>query len=433
MSKKIKVGMLGIGNVGTGTYRALEMNHDLIAARTGLDIEIVKILNRSPEKDRGISVPAEKYTADVNEILNDPEIDIVAELIGGIEPATSYMAEALSKGKHVVTANKAAIAANGPMLASLAQDNKVMLRFEAAVAGGIPILTSITTALQSNELTQVHGILNGTTNYILSQMSMYGKSYEEVLKDAQEKGFAEADPTADVGGFDAANKLSILISLIFGISASPDAIPTRGITSVSNVDIAFAEEAGYKIKLLGSAERKGDKVYGNVEPVLLPVSHPLASVNNEFNAVFVNGNAVDELMFYGRGAGPLPTGSAVLGDIIGISKRIDKESAYDNLPQLRYDSPLTFAGEGSSKYYVRMAVPEKSGILGKITTIFGEYDISIEVIRQEADKVEGDEQLVSLIVILFDTEKKKLLEALDKILKTDAVHSIENIMRVETR
>ena len=210
-------------------------------------------------------------------------------------------------------------------------------------------------------------------------------------------------------------------------------IPTRGITSVSNVDIAFAEEAGYKIKLLGSANRDEDKVYGNVEPVLLPASHPLASVNNEFNAVFVNGNAVDELMFYGRGAGPLPTGSAVLGDIIGIAKKIGKDSAYDNVPQLRYDSGLEFAGEGSSKYYVRMAVPEKSGILGKITTIFGEYDISIEVIRQEADSVQGDEQLVSLIVILFNTEKEKLQKALDKILQTDAVHSIENIMRVESR
>ena len=315
MNRKIRVGMLGIGNVGRGTYQALEMNHDLIEEKTGLDIEIVKILNRNPDKDRGVDVPKEKYTADVDEILKDPDIDVVAELIGGIEPATTYMAEALSSGKHVVTANKAAIAANGPKLAALAQENNVLLRFEAAVAGGIPILTSLTTALLSNEFSEVHGILNGTTNYILTQMSMYGKSYEEVLKDAQDKGFAEADPTADVEGLDAANKLSILISLIFGVSAAPDVIPTRGITSVSNVDIAFAEEAGYKIKLLGSAHRDGKKVYGNVEPVLLPASHPLASVNNEFNAVFVNGNAVDELMFYGRGAGPLPTGSAVLGEI----------------------------------------------------------------------------------------------------------------------
>lgn len=431
MSKKIKVGMLGIGNVGRGTYQALEMNRSLIAEKTGLDIEIVKILNRSPEKDRGIEIPKEKYTADVQDILKDPEIDIVAELIGGIEPATTYMAEALANGKHVVTANKAAIAANGEKLAALAQENKVLLRFEAAVAGGIPILSSLTGPLLSNEFTQVHGILNGTTNYILTQMSMYGKSYEDVLKDAQDKGFAEADPTADVEGLDAANKLSILISLIFGTAALPEDIPTRGITTVSNVDIQYAEDAGYKIKLLGSAERVGDKVYGNVEPVLLPCEHPLASVNNEFNAVFVNGNAVDELMFYGRGAGPLPTGSAVLGDIIDMAGKTEKGSAFDIVPKLRYDSDLKFAGEGSSKYYVRMAVPEKSGILGKITTIFGEHDISIEVIRQEAAYELDGEQVVSLIVILFRTEKSNLMKALDKIEKSDAIHSVENIMRVE--
>lgn len=431
MSRKIKVGMLGIGNVGRGTYQALEMNRELIAEKTGLDIEIVKILNRSPEKDRGIEIPKEKYTADVQEILTDTEIDIVAELIGGIEPATTYMAEALANGKHVVTANKAAIAANGEKLAALAQENKVLLRFEAAVAGGIPILSSLTGALLSNEFTQVHGILNGTTNYILTQMSMYGKSYEDVLKDAQEKGFAEADPTADVEGLDAANKLSILISLIFGTAALPEDIPTRGITTVSNVDIQYAEDAGYKIKLLGSAERVGEKVYGNVEPVLLPCEHPLASVNNEFNAVFVNGNAVDELMFYGRGAGPLPTGSAVLGDIIDMAGKTEKGSAFDIVPKLRYDSDLKFAGEGSSKYYVRMAVPEKSGILGKITTIFGEHDISIEVIRQEAAYELDGEQVVSLIVILFRTEKSNLMKALDKIEESGAIHSVENIMRVE--
>lgn len=423
--------MLGIGNVGRGTYQALEMNRELIAEKTGLDIEIVKILNRSPEKDRGIEIPKEKYTADVQEILTDTEIDIVAELIGGIEPATTYMAEALANGKHVVTANKAAIAANGEKLAALAQENKVLLRFEAAVAGGIPILSSLTGALLSNEFTQVHGILNGTTNYILTQMSMYGKSYEDVLKDAQEKGFAEADPTADVEGLDAANKLSILISLIFGTAALPEDIPTRGITTVSNVDIQYAEDAGYKIKLLGSAERVGEKVYGNVEPVLLPCEHPLASVNNEFNAVFVNGNAVDELMFYGRGAGPLPTGSAVLGDIIDMAGKTEKGSAFDIVPKLRYDSDLKFAGEGSSKYYVRMAVPEKSGILGKITTIFGEHDISIEVIRQEAAYELDGEQVVSLIVILFRTEKSNLMKALDKIEESGAIHSVENIMRVE--
>ena len=431
MKKLIKVGMLGIGNVGRGTYQALEMNHNKIAETTGLDIEIVKILNRNPDKDRGIVIPKEKYTANVDDILNDPEIDIVVELIGGIEPATEYMARALANGKSVVTANKAAIAANGKKLAALAQENHVLLRFEAAVAGGIPILTSLTTALLSNRFTGVHGILNGTTNYILTQMSEYGKDYAEVLKDAQDKGFAEADPTADVEGLDAANKLSILISLIFGVGASPEDIPTQGITSVGSADIQFARESGYTIKLLASARESDGKVYGNVEPVLLPESHPLASVSNEFNAVFVSGNAVDDLMFYGRGAGPLPTGSAVLGDVIGVARKLEKDSAYDIVPQLRYDSDLEFAGEGASKYFIRMTVQEREGILGVLTTIFGEHGISIETILQRSPYEAGGEQVADLLFKVFSVEKPELLTALDEAQASGVVKSIDNIMRVE--
>ncbi len=431
MKKLIKAGMLGIGNVGRGTYQTLEMNRQKIYETTGLDIEIVKILNRSPEKDRGIYVPPEKYTQNVDDILNDPEIDIVIELIGGIEPATEYMARALSNGKSVVTANKAALAANGSKLAKIAQDNHVLLRFEAAVAGGIPILTSLTTALLSNRFTEVHGILNGTTNYILTQMSENGTPYEEVLRDAQAKGFAEADPTADVEGFDAANKLSILMSLVFGIGAGPDIIPTVGITSVGQEDIRYASENGYRIKLLASAKEENGKVYGNVEPALVPVSHPLASVGNEFNAVFVSGNAVDNLMFYGRGAGPLPTGSAVLGDVIGIARNLEKNSAYDLVPQLRFDSELEYAGEGSNKYYIRMMVPERAGVLGKIASMFGDYGISIEVMQQKAPYEVNGEAAASIIFIVYEVEKSKLIEALDAIRKEGVILSIDNIMKVE--
>ncbi len=430
-SSKIKVGMLGIGNIGRGTYQALEMNHDKILETTGLDIEIVKILNRHPEKDRGIDIPKEKYTTDVREIIEDPEIGIVAELIGGIEPATEYMAEALKHGKSVVTANKAAIAANGRYLAELAQENHVLLRFEAAVAGGIPILTSLTTALLSNRFTEVHGILNGTTNYILTQMSEYGKNYEEVLLDAQAKGFAEADPTADVEGIDAANKLSILISLIFGISVPPEKIDTQGITRIASEDIAFAKESDYRIKLLATAKERKGKVTCSVGPVMLPVSHPLASVSNEFNAVFVKGNAVDNLMFYGRGAGPLPTGSAVLGDVIGVARKQDKDSAYDIVPQLRYDADLEYAWESPSKFYVRMTVADKPGVLGRITTLFGYYDISVEAIQQKTPYEADGERVATLIFILFEVEKSRLTFALDEALKMEATKSIDNIIRVE--
>ena len=431
MKKLIKVGMLGIGNVGRGTYQTLRMNHDKIAETTGLDIEIVKILNRHPEVDRGIEVPDGVYTPNVSDILDDPEIDIVIELIGGIEPATEYMARALANGKSVVTANKAAIAANGKKLAALAQEHHVLLRFEAAVAGGIPILTSLTTALLSNQFDEVHGILNGTTNYILTQMGEYGKDYAEVLKDAQEKGFAEADPTADVEGLDAANKLSILISLIFGVGAGPDIIPTRGITSVGSEDIEFAMSSGYRIKLLASARRDNGKLYGNVEPALVPVNHPLASVNNEFNAVFVTGNAVDDLMFYGRGAGPLPTGSAVLGDVIGVARKLEKDSAYDIVPQLRYDSDLRYAGEGANKYYIRMMVPDRPGVLGKITTVFGEHGISIEEILQRPPYVIDGERVAPLIFIVFKVEKPRLMRAINAVSEYDVIRSVDNIMRVE--
>lgn len=431
MHNHIKVGMLGIGNIGKGTYLALEMNHQRILETTGFDIEIVRILNRHPERDRGIDIPKEKYTTDIREIFDDPEIEIVVELIGGIEPATEYMAEAIRSGKSVVTANKAAIAANGQYLAELAQEHHVLLRFEAAVAGGIPILTSLTTALLSNQFSAVHGILNGTTNYILTQMSEYGKDYSEVLRDAQEKGFAEADPTADVEGYDAANKLSILISLIFGMGIPPEKIPTQGITAVGSEDIAFAGEAGYRIKLLASAREEDGKLNCSVEPVMLPKTHPLASVNNEFNAVFVRGNAVDDLMFYGRGAGPLPTGSAVVGDIIGIARKLGKDSAYDIVPQLRYDANLEFMGNADSKYYVRMTVADKPGVLGRITTLFGYYNISVEAIQQKTPYEADGERVATLIFILFKVGRSLLTHALDEVQKQDITKSIDNIIRVE--
>ena len=258
------------------------------------------------------------------------------------------------------------------------------------------VITSDITCDLNWDLEQRYGVTTMPLHIVIG-----GKSYEDALKDAQIKGFAEADPTADVEGLDAANKLSILISLIFGVDAAPDVIPTQGITSVAIEDIRFAADSGFRIKLLASAREVDGKVYGNVEPVLLPVSHPLASVSNEFNAVFVSGNAVDDLMFYGRGAGPLPTGSAVLGDVIGVARKLEKDSAYDLVPQLRYDSDLEFAGEGTSKYCIRMMVPERAGILGKISTIFGDHNISVETVRQNSPYISDGEAVADLIFIVF--------------------------------
>lgn len=320
--KKVKVGMLGFGNVGTGTYQTLEMNRDLIEENVGAAIEISKILVSDVTKARSISTPDGVLTDNISDILDDPTIDIVAEVMGGIEPASEYMLRALNSGKHVVTANKAAVAANFDKLFEAARQNGVSLRPEACVAGGIPILNAITTVLQANKFDEILGILNGTTNYILTQMTDNGLDYADVLKDAQAKGFAEADPTADVEGIDAANKLSIMMALAFGHYVHPDDIPTEGISKITKADIDNAAAKGCKIKLIASAKNENGKLTYSVKPVELPCDHPLASVSNEFNAVFVKGNAVGELMFYGKGAGPLPTGSAVMGDILMAAKEI---------------------------------------------------------------------------------------------------------------
>lgn len=320
--KAIKVGMLGFGNVGTGTYQTLEMNRELIEKHVGASVEISKILVNDVTKPRQVVTPDGVLTDNVADIIDNPEIDIVAEVLGGIEPASEYMLKALNNGKHVVTANKAAVAANYDKLFKAAADNGVSLRPEACVAGGIPILNAITTVLGANEFDEILGILNGTTNYILTQMTDNGLDYADVLKDAQAKGFAEADPTADVEGIDAANKLSIMMALAFGHYVHPDDIPTEGISKITKADIDKATAEGCKIKLIASAKNEDGKLTYSVKPVALPIDHPLASVSNEFNAVFVKGNAVGELMFYGKGAGPLPTGSAVMGDILMAAKEI---------------------------------------------------------------------------------------------------------------
>ena len=320
--KTVKIGLLGLGNVGAGTYQILDMNREQVTKSTGLNIEVSKVLVRDINRKRDIDVELEMLTQNPDDIINDPNIDIVVEVLGGIEPATTFMLDAMKNKKSVVTANKAAVAANFEKLTETAKANGVGFRYEASVGGGIPIINAITTVLQGNQFVEVQGIVNGTTNYILTQMTDFGLDYADVLKKAQELGFAEADPTADVEGIDVANKLSILISIMFDKYVAPDAIPTTGISKITAEEIDAAKAEGKKIKLIAYARKDGDNLEYSVKPMLLDNAHPLAGVNNEFNAVYVTGNAVGELMFYGRGAGPLPTGSAVVGDIIEISKKM---------------------------------------------------------------------------------------------------------------
>jgi len=321
--KTVNIGLLGLGNIGTGTYKTLEMNREQITASSGIDLRITRILEKDTERERDITVSPDQFTQNPDDIFKDPSIQIVIELLGGIEPATSFMLEAMRNGKSVVTANKAAVAANYHALTETAAKNHVQFRFEASVGGGIPILNALTTVLQANRFEEILGILNGTTNYILTQMTENGLAYGDVLKVAQEKGFAEADPTADVEGYDVANKLTILMALAFNHYVAPADIPTKGITDITLDQIKEADSRGNKIKLIASAKIEDGRLIYSVKPVELPKTHPLAGVSNEFNAIFVRGNAVDELMFYGKGAGPLPTGSAVMGDVLEIAKSLD--------------------------------------------------------------------------------------------------------------
>ena len=322
--KQINIGLLGLGNIGTGTYKTLEMNRAQIEGAVGGPVNIVRILEKDIDRDRGIEVSREKFVSKAEDIFDDPDIDIVIELLGGIEPAATLIEQALRSGKHVVTANKAAVAANYHRLTKAAEESGVQLRFEASVGGGIPVLTPLTGCLRANQFTRVLGIVNGTTNYILDKMTTEGLSYEDVLKDAQAKGFAEADPTADVEGIDAANKLSILMALMFDHYVHPKDIPTKGITQVTAEDIEDARSKNQLIKLIAYAEKFEDgTIKYEVRPMRIIDTHPLAGVHREYNAVFVEGNAVGNLMFYGPGAGPLPTGSAVLGDVMEIAKSLD--------------------------------------------------------------------------------------------------------------
>jgi len=320
--KRVNIGLLGLGNIGSGTYKVLEQNRAHIEKTTGIDLRITRILEIDTARDRGFAVAPGVFTQDPDDIFSDPDIDVVIELLGGIEPATTFMLSALNVGKSVVTANKAAVAENYEQLTDAAERAGRKLRFEASVGGGIPLIGAITESLYANEFTELLGILNGTTNYILTKMGEEGRAYDDVLQEAKALGFAEADPTADVEGHDVANKLSILMSLVFEKRVRPEAIPTIGITAVTEKDIADAAAQGCVIKLLASAFRNDGGVECFVQPTWLNKDHPLADVKNEFNALFLKGNAVGDLMFYGKGAGPFPTASAVLGDVISIAKTL---------------------------------------------------------------------------------------------------------------
>lgn len=423
--KKVRIALLGLGNVGKGVWNILKSNKEAIMKRSGYDIEIAKILVRDINKNRNVEVPEELLTTNAEEIFNDDSIKIVVEVIGGLEPAKDYVLNAIRRKKHVVTANKMLIATNGNQIFKEAEENGVIVNIEASVAGGIPIINGINESLTANKIEEVVGIINGTTNYILTKMTLEGMSFEEALKEAQEKGYAEADPTSDVEGHDAMYKLAILTTLAFETEVDINDIYVEGITKVKALDIEYGKELGYVIKLLAIVKDVNGKLELRVHPTMVPNIHPLANVNDSFNAIFIKGNAVGDLMLYGRGAGELPTGSAVVGDVISVLRN---ENSVENALINRYtDREIAQVEDIKSQYYLRISVKDLPGVLGKIATILGENEVSILSFIQKPKK--GD--FVYIVIVTHETLEGNINKSLEKMKELEEVNKVENIIRIE--
>lgn len=419
----VQIGVMGLGTVGTGVVELIEKNQDPISKRICSSINVKKILVKNLDKKRSSLVEG-KITDRVEDILDDEDISIVVELMGGEEPALSYIREALSRGKHVVTANKEVISKHGKELLKLATKNDVNLLFEASVGGGIPIIRPLKQCLCANEVVKIMGILNGTTNYILSQMTEKGKSFDEALKGAQAEGFAESDPTADIKGHDAARKLAILSSISFNTRITPERIYTEGIDHINHRDIKYAQELGYTIKLIALAKRHGDNVEVSVTPVLLEEKHPLSSVMGSFNAILVEGDAVGQVMFYGQGAGKMPTASAVVADIMDAIRNKNGSklhcTCYDHLNVL--DPGLAMAS-----FYIRMKAVDRPGVLSRISGALGKNNISISKVFQKNTK----NGTAEIVLVTYDVLFQDLQEALKEIKTYDQVEEISSVIRVE--
>ncbi len=420
--KQLDIAILGMGTVGSGTYKVIEQEAPYIAHKKDICINVKKVL----ALDYSIDIPEEKRASGIDEIIADDEIKVVVELMGGKEPAKSFMLKALAAGKSVVSANKELISQAWPELEAVAKESGAGLYFEAAVGGGIPILRTIQESLQANTITSVCGIINGTTNYILSKMADENLGFDEVLKTAQDLGFAEADPTADVDGFDAMYKLSILSTLAFHVRLPIDHIYREGIRKVSQEDIAASEELGMAIKLLAIAKREGELVELRVHPTMIPNSHPLANVKDSFNAVLLSGSAVDDVMFYGRGAGDLPTASAVVSDIINAGT--DSGAQYMTfLNRMDKISPtVEFNDNWETGFFLRLIVKDKAGVLASIAQTLAQNDISIKSVIQKGKDENG---LVPLIIVTHKCKELSMKAAMEKI--SSEIEEVASFIRVE--
>jgi homoserine dehydrogenase len=424
----IQIGLLGCGTVGSGVVKLLEKNAATIAQRSGDEVVIRRVLEQDVDKCLALGIEPDRITSNFEDIVNDPEIDIVVELIGGIEPASTYILEAMCQGKHVVTANKDLIAVNGQALFETAEKHQVDFYFEASVGGGIPIVYPLKQSLAGNQIQQVIGILNGTTNYILTKMSRQGLDYQQVLEEAQALGYAEADPTSDVSGLDAARKIAILSSIAFNSRVTLDDVYVEGITGITAEDIRYAHELGFVIKLLAIAkENKWGQIQVRVHPAFLPANHPLAAVNDVFNAVYVQGDAVGEIMHFGRGAGQMPTASAVVGDVIEIVRNLNHHTNARIGCTCYEQKPIVSINELEVEYYIRMRVTDRPGVLAGIAGVFGNNNVSIATVLQKS----SDDNMAELIMITHRVREKSLRDALAVLSGMSIVSQINSVIRLE--
>lgn len=432
--RKIKVGIIGFGTIGSGVVKILASSKDIIRQRLGAEIEVAKIADLDVSSDRGVVVDSNLLTTDTKEVVDNPEVEIVVELMGGYEPARSFMLQAIAGGKHVVTANKALLAKHGDEIFSAVEDQQVAIGFEGAVAGAIPIIRSIREAFVANEITAIEGIVNGTANYILSKMSDEQCDFAVALKEAQEKGFAEADPTFDIEGIDSAHKISLLTRLAYGTPVNFDDITVQGISGISIDDIECAREFGYRIKLLAISKFDGESVDIRVHPAMIPQSHPMANVNGVLNAVRVCDNLMEENVLIGHGAGSLPTGSAVVADIVEqardiLSNNKNRVASQSFLKNEMRSIPMMNIEEIDSEYFLRFSVLDNPGVLSRISGILGNHSIGILSVIQKGRCDQG--KGVPLIMMTHRASEKNVQLALKEIDALDVVCEKSNLIRVE--
>ncbi|MDD3293805.1 MAG: homoserine dehydrogenase [Geobacteraceae bacterium] len=431
--KEIGVGLLGFGTIGAGVVKLMGKNASLIEEKLGVRLRLRKVADLDITTDRGVPVEPGVLTRNADEVLNDPKISVVIELIGGYNTARDLILKAIENGKHIVTANKALLAVHGEEIYAAAARKRVEVRYEAAVGGGIPVLSAIKGNMAANHFGTVLGILNGTCNYVLTRMTQEGADFADVLKNAQELGYAEADPTFDVEGVDTAHKLAILVSLCFGTRVDFKDIYTEGISAISSIDINYAKEFGFKIKLLAIGKMDGDRVEARVHPTMIPLNYPMADVDGVFNAVRLTGDFVDTVMFYGRGAGMDPTASAIVGDVMAIARNLTAGIGRRSAPLGYLDNRLKNLvikpmDEVSGKYYLRFSVLDKPGVLARITGVLGKFNISIESMIQSA-RMAGE--TVPIVIMTHEALEKDIRQALEEIDCLDVISEKSRLIRIE--